>query len=149
MEPAHPEHGAGDSPGSRPHRRSHTTSSDVVRYAGLFAQRTKVMRSSAMRDLMEITSRPEVISLAGGFPDTSTFPPERFAAQMTRIAQEIEREALQYGPTEGFAETRAVIREVMARRGHAPRPRRHRRHHRRPAGDRPGLRRRWSTPATS
>ena len=80
MEPARPEGatgGSGDSSAPRPHRRSHTTSADVARYAGLFAQRTGVMRSSAMRDLMEITSRPEVISLAGGFPDTSTFPPSR------------------------------------------------------------------------
>ena len=38
------------------------------------------MRSSAMRDLMAITERPEVISLAGGLPDTSTFPAESFAA---------------------------------------------------------------------
>ena len=38
------------------------------------------MRSSAMRDLMAITARPEVISLAGGLPDTSTFPPQSFAA---------------------------------------------------------------------
>ena len=30
------------------------------------------MRSSVMRDLMAITERPEVISLAGGLPDTST-----------------------------------------------------------------------------
>ncbi len=71
------------------------------------------MRSSAMRDLMEITARPEVISLAGGLPDTSTFPPESFAAQMTRIAQESSAEALQYGPTEGFERTKRVIREVM------------------------------------
>ena len=42
---------------------------DLERYAGLFAARTRVMRSSAMRDLMEITARPEVISLAGGLPD--------------------------------------------------------------------------------
>ena len=48
---------------------------DLERYAGLFAERTRVMRSSAMRDLMAITARPEVISLAGGLPDTSTFPP--------------------------------------------------------------------------
>jgi len=109
-------------PGERPHRRSHTTSSDVARYAGLFAQRTTVMRSSAMRDLMEITSRPEVISLAGGFPDTSTFPPESFAAQMTRIAQESSARALQYGPTEGFAETKAVIEEVMLAEDMRPDP---------------------------
>src|SRR3712207_9568409 len=42
---------------------------------------SRVMRSSAMRDLMAVTARPEVISLAGGLPDTSTFPPASFAAQ--------------------------------------------------------------------
>jgi len=78
------------------------------------------MRSSAMRDLMEITARPEVISLAGGLPDTSTFPPESFAAQMTRIAQESSAEALQYGPTEGFARTKDVICEVMGAEGMHP-----------------------------
>ena len=73
----------------RPHRRrAHTSTRDLERYAGLFAERTGVMRSSAMRDLMAITARPEVISLAGGLPDTSSFPPQSFAAQMTRIAQE-------------------------------------------------------------
>ena len=138
MDPATPDR-EGEQPLPRPHRRSHTTSSDLARYAGLFAQRTRVMRSSAMRDLMEITARPEVISLAGGLPDTSTFPPESFAAQMTRIAQESSAKALQYGPTEGFAETREVIGRGDGRRGDEPRPRRHHRHHRRPAGDRPDL----------
>jgi 2-aminoadipate transaminase len=75
-----------------------------------------------MRDLMEITARPEVISLAGGLPDTSTFPPQSFAAQMTRIAQESAAKALQYGPTEGFAQTSEVIREVMAAEGMTPDP---------------------------
>ena len=80
------------------------------------------MRSSAMRDLMAITARPEVISLAGGLPDTSTFPPESFAAQMTRIAQKSAAEALQYGPTEGFEETKDCIVEVMAAEGMLPDP---------------------------
>ena len=105
-------------PGGR--RRAHTTARDIERYAGLFAKRTRVMRSSAMRDLMEITTRPEVISLAGGLPDTTTFPPESFAAQMTRIAQESAAEALQYGPTEGFARTKEVIAEVMGAEGMNP-----------------------------
>jgi 2-aminoadipate transaminase len=103
-------------------RRAHTTSRDLERYAGLFARRTGVMRSSAMRDLMAITARPEVISLAGGLPDTSTFPPGSFAAQMTRIAHESSAEALQYGPTEGFEETRECILEVMAAEGMSPDP---------------------------
>ena len=105
-----------------PHRRPHTTARDLERYAGLFAERTRVMRSSAMRDLMEITARPEVISLAGGLPDTSTFPPESFAAQMTKIAQESSAQALQYGPTEGFAETKDCIRQVMDLEGMDPDP---------------------------
>jgi 2-aminoadipate transaminase len=103
-------------------RRSHAGTRDLERYAGLFAERTTVMRSSAMRDLMAITARPEVISLAGGLPDTSTFPPQSFAAQMTRIAQESAAEALQYGPTEGFEETKDCILEVMGAEGMLPDP---------------------------
>ena len=75
-----------------------------------------------MRGLMAITARPEVISLAGGLPDTSTFPPQSFAAQMTRIAQESAAEALQYGPTEGFEETKDCVCEVMAAEGMLPDP---------------------------
>ena len=78
------------------------------------------MRSSAMRDLMAVTARPEVISLAGGLPDTSTFPPSSFAAQMTRIAQESSAQALQYGPTEGFERTKECIAQVMAAEGMSP-----------------------------
>jgi 2-aminoadipate transaminase len=103
-------------------RRAHTRTRDIERYAGLFAERTGVMRSSAMRDLMAITARPEVISLAGGLPDTSTFPPQTFAAQMTRIAQSSAAEALQYGPTEGFEETVDCILQVMGAEGMLPDP---------------------------
>jgi 2-aminoadipate transaminase len=103
-------------------RRSHAGTRDLERYAGLFAERTGVMRSSAMRDLMAITARPEVISLAGGLPDTSTFPPQSFAAQMTRIAQKSAAKALQYGPTEGFEETKDCILEVMGAEGMLPDP---------------------------
>jgi 2-aminoadipate transaminase len=103
-------------------RRAHAGTRDLERYAGLFAERTTVMRSSAMRDLMAITARPEVISLAGGLPDTSTFPPKSFAAQMTRIAQKSAAKALQYGPTEGFEETKDCILEVMGAEGMLPDP---------------------------
>jgi 2-aminoadipate transaminase len=94
-----------------------SVSRDLERYAGLFASRTKVMKSSAMRDLMAVTARPEVISLAGGLPDTSTFPPDTFAAVAQRIAAESCAKALQYGPTEGLDETKACIAAVMAAEG--------------------------------
>ena len=98
-------------------RPPRSTSRDLERYAGLFASRTRVMKSSAMRDMMAITARPEVISLAGGLPDTSTFPPETFAAVTARIADESCAKALQYGPTEGLPGTMACIAEVMAAEG--------------------------------
>ncbi|HTU16198.1 MAG TPA: PLP-dependent aminotransferase family protein [Solirubrobacterales bacterium] len=97
-----------------PPRRPQTRSKDLERYASLFAKRTRVMRSSAMRDMMAITARPEVISLAGGLPDTSTFPPEAFAAEMDRIAKTSVAEVLQYGPTEGIDLVREQIAKVMA-----------------------------------
>jgi 2-aminoadipate transaminase len=95
--------------------RPRSTSRDLERYAGLFASRTRGMKSSAMRDLMAITQRPDVISLAGGQPDTSTFPPESYAALMGRIAAESTARALQYGPTDGMAAVKDCIVEVMAR----------------------------------
>jgi len=96
---------------------SRSTSRDLERYAGLFASRTRMMTSSAMRDLMAVTARPEVISLAGGLPDTSTFPPGTFAAVTARIAEESCAKALQYGPTEGLVETKECIAEVMGEEG--------------------------------
>src|SRR4051794_32120345 len=90
---------------------------DLERYAGLFARRTQTMKSSAMRDLMAVTAQPEVISLAGGLPDTSTFPAEDFAALMARVAVDSSAAALQYGPTEGLDALKECIVKVMAAEG--------------------------------
>jgi 2-aminoadipate transaminase len=75
------------------------------------------MKSSAMRDLMAITERPEVISLAGGLPDTSTFPAENLAAITAKMAATSSARALQYSPTEGMAATKECVAEVMAAEG--------------------------------
>ena len=104
----------GESPGMG---RSRTTARDLERYAGLFARRTQGMKSSAMRDMMAITARPEVISLAGGLPDTTTFPAEDVAALMARVAADASARALQYGPTEGLDALKACIVRVMAEEG--------------------------------
>ena len=84
---------------------------ELQRYDGLFASRTRMMRSSAMRDLMAVTVRPEVISLAGGLPDTSTFDPELFTSLLAQVPT---AQALQYGPSEGLLGVREAITHVMA-----------------------------------
>ncbi|HWW89834.1 MAG TPA: PLP-dependent aminotransferase family protein [Solirubrobacteraceae bacterium] len=108
--------GAGDGRGARP------TAHELARYEGLFAARTRGMKSSAMREMMALTERPDVISLAGGLPDTSTFPPQLYAQLMASVAAESTARALQYGPTEGMEATVECIVEVMAAEGTAVDP---------------------------
>lgn len=98
-------------PPSRPAAR------DLERYSELFASRTSVMKSSAMRDLMAVIARPEVISLAGGLPDTTTFAGEELAKVMSVVAAESAARALQYAPTEGLPEVHEAIAEVMRAEG--------------------------------
>src|SRR3954463_6624256 len=97
--------------------RGPATTRHLERYAGLFAARTRGMKSSAMRDLMAVIARPEVISLAGGLPDTGAFPASTLAAVMERVAHESSAKALQYGPTEGLEGAKECIVEVMAAEG--------------------------------
>jgi 2-aminoadipate transaminase len=99
------------------HSGSRPTAHELKRYEALFAERTLTMRSSAMRDMMSLTERPEVISLAGGLPDTSTFAPELYAQLMARVASRSTARALQYGPTEGMSCTVECIVEVMKAEG--------------------------------
>jgi 2-aminoadipate transaminase len=103
--------GQDDRPRTRP------AAHELARYEALFAARTRGMKSSAMREMMSLTERPDVISLAGGLPDTSTFAPELFAKLMSKVAAESTARALQYGPTEGMAATVNCIVEVMAAEG--------------------------------
>jgi 2-aminoadipate transaminase len=104
--------------GAGPHaKRPRSTARDIERYAALFAERTKVMKSSAMRDLMALTERDDVISLAGGMPDTSTFPPDSYASVMRTVAAESCARALQYSPTDGLALVKRCIVAVMQAEG--------------------------------
>jgi 2-aminoadipate transaminase len=103
--------------GSHGGRRGRETAHELARYEALFAARTRGMKSSAMREMMALTERPDVISLAGGLPDTSTFAPELYAKLMSQIAATSTARALQYGPTEGMAAAVDCIVEVMAAEG--------------------------------
>jgi 2-aminoadipate transaminase len=98
-------------------RRARPAAHELARYEALFAARTRGMKSSAMREMMALTERPDVISLAGGLPDTSTFAPELYAKLMAEVAADSTARALQYGPTEGMAATVRCIVEVMAAEG--------------------------------
>ncbi len=89
---------------------------DLDRFDFLYATRVKGMKSAATRDLMATLSRPGIISLAGGFPDTRTFGEEAFRELSQGIAPDAAQ-ALQYGPTAGLESIKDVIVEVMGAEG--------------------------------
>jgi 2-aminoadipate transaminase len=89
---------------------------DLDRFDFLYATRVKGMKSAATRDLMATLSRPGIISLAGGFPDTRAFGEEAFHEISRNIAQDAAQ-ALQYGPTAGLEAIKDVIVEVMGAEG--------------------------------
>lgn len=95
---------------------------DAARYDERFASRAAGIVSSAMRDLMALSERPDIISLAGGFPDTESFPREVWDEVWAVVTRDHVASALQYGPTEGLLELRERICEVMAHEGALARP---------------------------
>ena len=89
---------------------------DLDRFDFLYSNRVKGMKTSATRDLMATLSRPGIISLAGGFPDTKTFGEEAFREISNNIAAD-SAQALQYSPTGGLETVKDVIVDVMAAEG--------------------------------
>jgi 2-aminoadipate transaminase len=80
------------------------------------SQGAREIRSSAIRDLLHVTERPEVISFAGGLPAPECFPAEALKIAAEQVLTENPRLALQYGPTEGYRPLRDWIRGHMADR---------------------------------
>ena len=74
-----------------------------------YAQRTQRMGSSAIRELLKYTEKPDIISFAGGLPAPDVFPVEEFAAACERVLREQGAIALQYSTTEGYLPLREMI----------------------------------------
>jgi 2-aminoadipate transaminase len=74
-----------------------------------FALRTDGIQSSAIRELLKLTSLPDVISFAGGLPAPELFPIERFKEAAEIVLTEMGERALQYGTTEGYQPLREMI----------------------------------------
>lgn len=82
-----------------------------------YAQRTQRMGSSAIRELLKYTEKPDIISFAGGLPSPDVFPVEEFNAACDRVLQKQGAMALQYSTTEGYLPLREMIARHSARYG--------------------------------
>jgi len=81
------------------------------------AARTARMNPSAIREILKLTERPGIISLAGGLPSAETFPVEAMREATERVLRETPREALQYAASEGFAPLREWVAAEVGRHG--------------------------------
>ncbi|MFZ6771878.1 PLP-dependent aminotransferase family protein [Undibacterium sp. SXout7W] len=82
-----------------------------------FSERAEQLQSSAIREILKVTMRPEVISFAGGLPSPETFPVERMQAAFDKVLSQQGKSALQYGPTDGYAPLREYLADSLSVNG--------------------------------
>ncbi|WP_067698371.1 aminotransferase-like domain-containing protein [Nocardia jejuensis] len=72
------------------------------------SRRLDGLQSSAIRDLLKLTARADIISLAGGLPDAELMPRDRIAAAADAALS--SRGVLQYTESPGWGPLREVLR---------------------------------------
>lgn len=77
--------------------------------AGRLSRHGREATSSVIRDLLDWTRRPGMLSLAGGIPAAELLPVERVGEAVDRVLATRGPAALQYGPTDGEASLRALV----------------------------------------
>lgn len=70
-------------------------------YNKLFSAVVTRSKASAIRELLKLLCKPEIISFAGGLPDPDMFPTKDVSSIMQDVLTNSPKEALQYGTTEG------------------------------------------------
>ena len=83
----------------------------------VLARRAERMNPSVIREILKITERPGIVSLAGGLPSPESFPVEAMRAACERVLRDTPKEALQYAASEGFGPLREWVAGEMAARG--------------------------------
>ncbi len=80
-----------------------------------YANRTKRMGSSVIRELLKLTEQPDIISFAGGLPAPEVFPVKQFQEACNYVLENMGAQALQYSTTEGYRPLRDMIARHTAR----------------------------------
>ncbi|MBI5205657.1 MAG: PLP-dependent aminotransferase family protein [Nitrospirae bacterium] len=75
----------------------------------MYAERIAGLRSSAIRDILKLMSRPGIISFAGGLPAPELFPIKEIGDAAAKVLSRHGSSALQYSITEGLIPLREKI----------------------------------------
>src|SRR3712207_4144276 len=75
------------------------------------------MKTSEIRALFPVVSRPEVVSLAGGMPAVTALPLDAVGSMIGELVSGMGAKTLQYGSGQGDPRLRERICDVMALEG--------------------------------
>lgn len=89
----------------------------VLGWEPCLAERTKGLQSSAIRELLKLTQKPDIISFAGGLPAPDFFPTREVEEACRYIIQEDGAQALQYSATEGYTPLKEYLSDSMHKYG--------------------------------
>jgi len=85
----------------------------------LYSRETHRAQPSAIRDICALVGRPEMRSLAGGWPDPANFPLKSIRRIFDKLIAKHGDRLLQYGSTEGLLELRQALADRMSSEGAA------------------------------
>ncbi len=77
------------------------------------AARAAKMNPSVIREILKVTEKPGIISLAGGLPSPKTFPVDDFARAAATVLAQDGPAALQYAASEGFPALREAVAQWL------------------------------------
>ena len=77
------------------------------------AARAAKMNPSAIREILKLTDKPGIISLAGGLPSPKAFPLAAFTQACATVMARDGASALQYATSEGFAPLRQAVADLL------------------------------------
>ncbi|NMM81456.1 2-aminoadipate aminotransferase [Acidovorax sp. SRB_14] len=77
------------------------------------AARAAKMNPSAIREILKLTDKPGIISLAGGLPAPQTFPLDAFTQACNTVMARDGAAALQYATSEGYAPLRQAVADML------------------------------------
>lgn len=82
-----------------------------------FAKSVNNLRSSQIRDLMALATKPGIISFAGGMPGNELFPLQAMDEIYNNLTEHEKQAAMQYGPTNGLPQLMESLSDYLRAKG--------------------------------
>ena len=82
-----------------------------------FSERVNHIPKSFIREILKVTSQPEVISFAGGLPNPTCFPVDAIREASLKVLRDDPQNALQYSISQGYLPLREYLSDYYLQKG--------------------------------